>query len=69
MSMHKHPQSQGGDVCPVAKCIIKMEAQCSYNTLMLCRFFSLFNLSLLNMTCPALANSVDPDQLASEEVN
>ena len=26
-------------------------------------------LLLLNMTCPVLANSVDPDQLASEEVN
>ena len=24
---------------------------------------------LLNTTCPALANSVDPDQLASEEAN
>ena len=26
-------------------------------------------LLLLNRTCPALANSVDPDQLASEEMN
>ena len=26
-------------------------------------------LLLLNMTCPILANSVDPDQLASEEAN
>ena len=26
-------------------------------------------LFLLNMTCPVLANSVDPDQLASEEAN
>ena len=26
-------------------------------------------LPLLNTTCPVLANSVDPDQLASEEVN
>ena len=26
-------------------------------------------LLLLNTTCPALANSVDPDQLASEEAN
>ena len=24
---------------------------------------------MLNMTCPVLANSVDPDQLASEEAN
>ena len=24
-------------------------------------------LLLLNMTCPVLANSIDPDQLASEE--
>ena len=24
---------------------------------------------LLNMTCPAIANSVDPDQLASSEAN
>ena len=27
------------------------------------------NLSLLNTICPVLANSVDPDQLASEEAN
>ena len=26
-------------------------------------------LLMLNMTCPVLANSVDPDQLASEEAN
>ena len=26
-------------------------------------------LLLLNMTCPVLANNVDPDQLASEEAN
>ena len=26
-------------------------------------------LFLLNTTCPVLANSVDPDQLASEEAN
>ena len=26
-------------------------------------------LLLLNMTCPVLANSIDPDQLASEEAN
>ena len=26
-------------------------------------------LLLLNMTCPALANRADPDQLASEEAN
>ena len=26
-------------------------------------------LRLLNTTCPVLANSVDPDQLASEEAN
>ena len=26
-------------------------------------------LLLLNMTCPVLANSADPDQLASEEAN
>ena len=24
---------------------------------------------MLNMSCPVLANSVDPDQLASEEAN
>ena len=28
-----------------------------------------FNPSLANTTCPVLANSVDPDQLASEEAN
>ena len=32
-------------------------------------FVSVLNLLLLNMTCPVLANSVDPDQLASEEAN
>ena len=31
-------------------------------------FYSL-TLLLLNTTCPVLANSVDPDQLASEEAN
>ena len=30
---------------------------------------SLLTLLLLNTTCPVLANSVDPDQLASEEAN
>ena len=30
---------------------------------------SFLTLLLLNMTCPVLANSVDPDQLASEEAN
>ena len=29
----------------------------------------LLTLLLLNMTCPVVANSVDPDQLASEEAN
>ena len=29
----------------------------------------ILTLLLLNMTCPVLANSVDPDQLASEEAN
>ena len=29
----------------------------------------LLTLFLLNMTCPVLANSADPDQLASEEAN
>ena len=29
----------------------------------------MLTLLLLNMTCPVLANSVDPDQLASEEAN
>ena len=32
------------------------------------KFLSL-TLFLLNTTCPVLANSVDPDQLASEEAN
>ena len=31
--------------------------------------FKLLILLLLNTTCPVLANSVDPDQLASEEAN
>ena len=30
---------------------------------------SILTLLLLNTTCPVLANSVDPDQLASEEAN
>ena len=35
-----------------------------------CAYFLLdLTLLLLNMTCPVLANSVDPDQLASEEAN
>ena len=33
-----------------------------------CLLFFL-TLLLLNTTCPVLANSVDPDQLASEEAN
>ena len=32
-------------------------------------FAYVLTLLLLNMTCPVLANSVDPDQLASEETN
>ena len=32
-------------------------------------FISLLTLLLLNTTGPVLANSVDPDQLASEEAN
>ena len=31
--------------------------------------FALLTLLLLSTTCPVLANSVDPDQLASEEAN
>ena len=31
--------------------------------------FWFLTLLLLNMTCPVLANSVDPDRLASEEAN
>ena len=30
---------------------------------------NILTLLLLNSTCPVLANSVDPDQLASEEAN
>ena len=32
-------------------------------------FYLNLTLLLLNMTCPVLANSKDPDQLASEEAN
>ena len=32
-------------------------------------FLRKLTLLLLNTTCPVLANSVDPDQLASEEAN
>ena len=31
--------------------------------------YVVLTLLLLNTTCPVLANSVDPDQLASEEAN
>ena len=31
--------------------------------------FVVLTLLLLNTSCPILANSVDPDQLASEEAN
>ena len=34
-----------------------------------CKFNLLLTLLLLSTTCPVLANSVDPDQLASEEAN
>ena len=30
-------------------------------------YIFLSNCNVINTTCPALANSVDPDQLASEE--
>ena len=33
------------------------------------RLADYLTLLLLNMTCPVLANSVDPDQLASEEAS
>ena len=33
------------------------------------KMFERLTLLLLNTTCHALANSVDPDQLASEEAN
>ena len=32
-------------------------------------FFEKIRLLLLNMSCPVLANSVDPDQLASEDLD
>ena len=39
---------------------------CIYNVL----FYKMYlTLVLLNPDCPAFANSVDPDQLASEEAN
>ena len=31
--------------------------------------YSVLTLLLLNTSCPVLANSIDPDQLASEEAN
>ena len=37
--------------------------------LTLCIWGYVLTLLLLNTTCPVLANSVDPDQLASEEAN
>ena len=35
----------------------------------MCLVFECLTLLLLNTTCSVLANSVDPDQLASEETN
>ena len=41
-----------------------------WNTARMITYFKVsFNPFHLNTTCPALANSVDPDQLASEEAN
>ena len=33
------------------------------------KLYTVLTILLLDMTCPVLANSVDPDQLASEEAN
>ena len=45
---------------------------CKYNPLHLTSRYlqkSCLTVLLLNTTCPVLANSVDPDQLASEEAD
>ena len=39
----------------------------AYIISLLSYFFIVLTLLLLNTTCPVLANSVDPNQLASEE--
>ena len=41
----------------------------SQATSLLCHNSIRLTLLLLNTTCPVVANSVDPDQLASEEAN
>ena len=46
----------------VCRCDINFNEVLTY-----CLFY--LSLLLLNMTCPVLANSIDPDQLASEEAN
>ena len=52
----------------IASCNILGLASCNQNCQVRHENFPL-TLLLLNMTCPVLANSVDPDQLASEEAN
>ena len=42
---------------------------CCCYFLYLLTYFNDLTLLLLNTTCPVLANSVDPDQLASSEAN
>ena len=50
---------------------LSFSQQCLDKPLSTCGQMNLpiLTLLLLNMTCPVLANSVDPDQLASEEAN
>ena len=56
-------------MCPKAKMEEPISTQGWKGNIYLLTSLSLLTLLLLNMTCPVLANSVDPDQLASEEAN
>ena len=58
----------------VTPLILSYDIQCSLiktfvNTYTFFSTLKFLTLLLLNTTCPVLANSVDPDQLASEEAN
>ena len=52
----------------LGKLVVKYVSTCTKSTLKEDQPRTL-TLLLLNMTCPVLANSVDPDQLPSEEAN
>ena len=59
-------QSNVGGTCE--GCTHELTVKHDYKQLK-CHLSALLTLLLLNTTCPFLANSVDTDQLASEEAN